>query len=54
MKRLTNIKSTAINGKVTITADVEEFRFEQPVQQVTVGYLNPANMSWPRHCQYAG
>jgi len=51
MKRLANIKSTAVNGKVTITADIEEFRFEQPVQQVTVGYLNPANMSWPRHCQ---
>lgn len=51
MKRLTNIKTTANNGKITIEADVEEYKFEHPVQQVTVGYLNPNNLTWPRHCQ---
>ncbi len=54
MKKLTNVISKIENGKLTITADVAEagageFRF--PMQQVTVGFLNPENMRWPRHIQ---
>jgi len=54
MKKLTNVKVSVVDGKATITGDVVEadkYTFEHPVQQVTVGYLNPKNMAWPRHCQ---
>jgi hypothetical protein len=54
MKKLTNCISTVKDGKLTFTADIveadaNEFRF--PVQQTTVGYINPLNMKWPRHIQ---
>jgi len=51
MKRLLNVQTSVANGKVTITADIDDFQFEKPVQQVTVGYLNAINIAWPRHCQ---
>jgi len=51
MKKLGNTTCTIKDGKVTITGDIEDFKFEQPVQQVTVGYLNTDNFHWPRHCQ---
>jgi hypothetical protein len=54
MKKLTNVSVSVVNGKATITGDVVEagkHGFEHPVQQVTVGYINPKNMAWPRHCQ---
>ena len=54
MKILTNTKTTVKDGKVTITGDVAEKTFGFPVQQVTVGYLNPDNMRWPRHIQLSG
>lgn len=54
MKTLKNVKSNLVNGKLTITADVVETtagEFKFPVQQTTVGWLNPANLRWPRHIQ---
>lgn len=51
MKTLTNVKIQVKDGKVTLTADIEDKAFSFPVQQVTVGYLNPENMKWPRHIQ---
>ena len=51
MKRLVNVQTSVVDGKVTITGDIDDFKFESPVQQVTVGYLNAINMAWPRHCQ---
>jgi hypothetical protein len=51
MKILKNIKASIKDGQVTITGQISEYKFDHPVQQVTVGYLNPANMQWPRHCQ---
>ena len=51
MKRLLNVQTSVVDNKVTITADIDDFKFESPVQQVTVGYLNAINMAWPRHCQ---
>ena len=54
MKKLVNVKTTVTNGKITICADIEESapnEFAFPVQQVTVGHLNPINPRWPRHCQ---
>ena len=51
MKRIFNTQCTVTGNKVTITGDIEDYKFEQPVQMVTVGFLNPANMQWPRHCQ---
>lgn len=57
MKKLTNVVANVVNGKLTITADVveadkSEYRF--PIQRVTVGYLNPDNLKWPRHIQLSG
>lgn len=57
MKKLINVTSAVTNGKITITADIAdtdkgEFRF--PVQQTTVGWINPLNMRWPRHVQISG
>ncbi len=54
MKKLTKIIVTIKNGKGFMTFDIVEaapsdFRF--PVQQTTVGWLNPANLRWPRHIQ---
>jgi len=54
MKKLINTVTVIKDGKATITGDVvdaqpHEFRF--PVQQSSVGYLNEANMRWPRHLQ---
>jgi hypothetical protein len=54
MKKLINTVTVIKDGKATITGDVieaqpHEFRF--PVQQASVGYLNEANMRWPRHLQ---
>lgn len=54
MKILKNIQVSIASGKVTITGDAveaEKYQFANPVQQVTIGYLNPLNMQWPRHCQ---
>lgn len=51
MKRLSNFKATLNGSKLIIESDVDEFKFEHPVQQVTVGYLNPENFQWPRHIQ---
>ena len=51
MKRLFNFQSKLENGKITITADIDDYKFEQPVQQVTVGHFNPDNLNWPRHVQ---
>lgn len=54
MKKITNVECEVVDGKLTITGDVigaDKFDFQQPVQQVTVGYLNPANTQWPRHIQ---
>ena len=54
MKALKNIQTIVKDGKVTITADIGEQEFRFPCQQVTVGYLNPNNMAWPRHIQLSG
>lgn len=51
MKRLNNITTQITGTKLTITADIEDHTFEQPVQRVTVNNHNPINMHWPRHCQ---
>jgi len=51
MKTLTNTKTTVTGNKITITADIVDKKFPFPVQQVTVGYLNPDNIRWPRHIQ---
>lgn len=51
MKTLSGVKTTVTGDKITITADIVEREFRFPVQQVTVGYLNPANIRWPRHIQ---
>ncbi len=57
MKKLINTKATVTGGKITICADIvevdkSEFRF--PTQQVTIGFINPANPRWPRHIQLSG
>jgi hypothetical protein len=54
MKALKNIVTVIKDGKATITADVVEQEFRFPCQQVTVGYLNPSNIRWPRHIQLSG
>lgn len=51
MKTLTNVVCKVENGKVTITADIADKTFGLPVNQTTVGYLNPKNIRYPRHCQ---
>ena len=51
MKCLSNFKTTINGNKVIIEADITEVTFGQRVQQVTVGYYNPTNLQWPRHCQ---
>jgi hypothetical protein len=54
MKKLTNVKTTVTGSKVTICADIVDAAptdFKWPVQQTTVGWLNPANLRWPRHIQ---
>jgi len=51
MKTLSNVQTTVKDGKVTITADIIDQKFDFPVQQVTIGHFNPANMTWPRHIQ---
>lgn len=57
MKKLTNVVSKVVDGKLTVTADVTEcaagdYRF--PVQQVSIGYLSDKNHQWPRHIQLSG
>jgi len=54
MKALANVKTTVQENKVTITADIVDRQFGLPIQQVTVGYLNPKNPRWPRHVQLSG
>lgn len=51
MKSLKNIKAVVENGKVTITADIEEREFHFPVQQVTCLHLADVNPKWARHTQ---
>jgi hypothetical protein len=51
MKTLKNIQTTFKDGKVTITADVEEKEFLYPVQQVTIGFQARGNPHWIRHAQ---
>lgn len=51
MKCLSNFKTTISGNKVFIEANITEANFGQRVQQVTVGYYNPDNLAWPRHCQ---
>ncbi len=51
MKSLKNIKTVVVDGKVTITADIEERQFGFPSQQVTVLHLADNNQRWARHAQ---
>jgi hypothetical protein len=51
MKTLKNIKTVVKDGKVTITADLEEKEFSWPVQQVTIGFQAAGNPHWIRHAQ---
>ena len=54
MKTLQNVKVTASNGKVTITADILDKAFDvRTVQQTTVLYVRE-NRQWPRHIQVSG
>jgi len=51
MKSLKNIKTVVQDGKVTITADLEEKTYSFPVQQVTVMHVADNNPRWARHAQ---
>jgi len=51
MKSLKNIQTTVKDGKITITADIEEKDYRFPVQQVTVLHLADKNPRWARHAQ---
>jgi len=51
MKSLKNIQATAVNGKITITADIEDREFHFPCQQVTILHTADGNPQWARHAQ---
>lgn len=51
MKSLSNLTATVKDGKVTITADIEDREYHFPVQQVTVLHLADSNPRWARHAQ---
>lgn len=57
MKKLTQVKTVVSGDSVTITGKIvdtlpHEFKF--PIQQVSIGYLNPDNIRHPRHVQISG
>lgn len=52
MKTLKDVTVSVKDGVVTLTGKIAEASFDiHMAQRVTIGYVNPENLTWPRHIQ---